>query len=87
MTDDQIKKFRRLRRICDRNRRGMSYDSDTRELNYNENGEIVLQSDSDRLRSLIEEVMIDWSNNRICDPPIVIDEKDIDSVKGVHIPS
>ena len=87
MTDDQIKKLRRLRRICDRNKRGMSYDSDMRGSDYNDNDEFIYRSDLDRLRSLIEEVMTDWSHNRIYDPPIVIDEKDIDSIKGVHIPS
>lgn len=54
MTDDQIKKFRRLRRICDRNKRSMSYDSDMRGSDYNDNDEFIYRSDSDRLRSLMK---------------------------------
>ena len=82
MVDDMNSKLRRLRRMRDRSKRGIS---DIRIRDYDENDRIRTIYDMDDTQSRLDEQLASTMVMRNY-YPTTIDAKDIDSIGGVYIP-
>ena len=86
MINDLDWKLEKSSRVIDRRKRDTYDDSDMKVRYYDKDSIDLYSPNTYRIRRSIDKIREECSAVQNYGPPLIIDSKDLDSIKGVYIP-